>query len=429
MNTQKILQFFSDNIDTRLKQPYVSKDYTPQAKQELCNGFQIALLNVGKKLTTTQISDVFNAMKPQVRANMLYPARRGAVAFLTGNQMLSEQGILELLEWSEKNQTGYGPKFEVITPYIGTAEYFKTVQQMRDFYCCKSNEEMAKTLFDKLKNKNYRLRYIPPADSLNPYIDCITLNADEELELSRMQNALSKYEVFDAVQPKFENLVAEFNKITPPTLIDIADFIKSMILLHPFPDGNGRTFTLGILNQLLLQNNFGVCLDLDPRIALLSTEEVALKISANLIKLEQIDPNEKKVMDLMMLSKSYAAHLEKQLVSSAHDNTSALMVNPNDFNAQPVYKLTLQKYQAVNKLCNSLEGNNSEVDKLKHFRQLFEEHRELLSMRRDSAAITFLKGVLTLITLSAAYFFGIWETKGKKFGNEVDNLWHPMPVY
>ncbi|PWY55012.1 hypothetical protein DGG96_13950 [Legionella qingyii] len=325
MNIAKIFQYIKNNLDNRLKIPYVSQSYTDAAKEELFAGILIALQNAEKVLTTAQIIDVFNAMNPAKRANMKFPTRKGSVAFLTDDSNISEQGILELLEWAEKNHSGYGPRFELVD--VNTPpRHFKTVQEMRDSFKCQSNSDMARRLFNELKNARYRLRYIPPFDSINPFIDAVKLTENELSELIRIQYILARYEDFDAIQPKFEHLVAEFNQIKSPSLVDIARFIKSMILLHPFPDGNGRTFTLGILNQLLLKNKLGICLDLDPRITLLSCEEIAKKIKTNLIKLKQfeleesLDPNNAELKSDIVIDNFNPQEFEDKLLKERGSN-------------------------------------------------------------------------------------------------------------
>lgn len=140
------------------------------------------------------------------------------------------------------------------------------------------------------------------------------------------------------------------------------------------------------------------------------------------------DSKEKNVFVLLMLSKSYIVHLKEELMLEtklrSHEEISR--ANPEDFNEQPITKLTLQKYQSVTRLCDSLEGEGNAIDKLKLFKQEFARNKTLLETRRDDAGITFLKIVLTIVTFSAAYFLGIWETKGKQFGNEVEALTNPM---
>jgi hypothetical protein len=224
-------------------------------------------------------------MKPEKRENMKFPLRKGSVAFLTDKDSLSEQGLLELLEWSEQHQGGYGPRFELAYEN-NSVEHFKTVKEMRDHFGHQSNEAVAKRLFADIKAERYRLRYIPPFDNLNPLVDAVNLTLEEVIMLEHIGPRLAHFQVFDVVQPTFQRLITEFNRINNPSLVDIASFIRSMILLHPFPDGNGRTFTLGILNQVLLKNKLGICLNLDPRIALLSNAEIAQAIEANLISLE-----------------------------------------------------------------------------------------------------------------------------------------------
>lgn len=439
MNTEKIFQYIQEHLATRLKEPYVSQAYTPEAKENLYAGIHIALLNADKELTEERIIDVFNAMNPEKRANMKFPTRKGSVAFVTEDKKVSEQGLLELLEWSENHKPGYGPRFELIDK-DNSVEHFKTVKEMRDYFNQQSNKATAKILFTAIKNGTYCLRYIPLFDSINPFIDRVNLTQNEMFQLRGMQSILNNYEIFDAVQPKFRSLIVEFNKINTPSLVDIASFIKSMILLHPFPDGNGRTFMLGILNQVLLRNKLGICVNMDPRIALLSNEEIAQSIATNLIGLKQfgfeennIQENqqkdvgdEAKISALLELSKSYILHLKEEILArkdlySEGLEETLLSSDTEQYNHDPIFKLTLQKYQAVDGFCNILESEEKATDKLASFKQAFIENKGLLETRRDNLGITFLKSVLTLITIGvAALAFGIWNVKGQKFGVKIE---------
>ncbi|CDZ78585.1 hypothetical protein BN59_02895 [Legionella massiliensis] len=449
MRNEVLLQYVQENFDSRLKAPYVSKDYTENDKKNLCAGFLIALESAKAKLSAAGIISVFNAMKPEIRANMKSPTRRGSVAFLVDDkEFISEQGLLELFVWSEQANLGYGPRFELIDRY-NSLQHFKNIKEMRDGLGCKSNQELADKLNNNLKNGTYRLRYIPPFDNLNPNCDLVNLSGEQLVENMRMQQILAKYEVFDAVGPLFEKQIKEFNKIRKPSLHQIASFIKSMILLHPFPDGNGRTFTLGILNQLLLKNKLGICLNLDPRISLLSVAEVARAIEANLIKLEQFESDlpapqaqtttasdsskEGQLSDLLVFSQNYIIHLKEEILVRTDlypsDSPEQLLTaDPEGFNNDAVFKLTLQKYQIVKGLCDTLEGEGSIADKLSQFKQDFVLNRALIASRRDSAAITFLKGVLTVITFSGAYFWGIWSTKGELYNKEIDTIAELSPA-
>ncbi len=480
MNINKLFQYIKENLDGRLKIPYVSQDYTPEEKEKFYAGIHVALLNADKELTEKQIIEVFNSMKSETRANMKFPTRKGSVAFLTEDSSLSEKGLLELLEWSEKHQSGYGPRLDL--SYNNYREHFKTIKEMRDHFGNSSNDVLAKRLFADIKGGKYRLTYIPPFDSLNPLIDLVNLTLEETYQQQRMLPILAQYEIFDAVQPKFQSLIADFNKIKSPSLVDIASFIKSMILLHPFPDGNGRTFTLGILNQVLLKNKLGICLNLDPRIALLSNVEIAQSIEVNLINLEQFeleetkqqkvavqenqqemvnietlhtdveikpiddvipeqktmfsqDINEKKISNLLTLSKSYLLHLTKEILDRIEDRSidlekEFLNADPEHYNHQTIFKLTLKKYQAVATFCRILEGEEKAEDKLILFKQDIIKNKELLATRRDSAAMTFLKGVLTLITVGIAAYIGIWGVKGQKFGEKVEEeITRPVLAY
>ncbi|MCW8444475.1 Fic family protein [Fluoribacter gormanii] len=407
MNLAKIFQYIKNNLNNRLKTPYVSNSYTEIAKEELLAGIRIALQNAEKVLTTDQIIDVFNAMNPAKRANMKFPIRKGSVAFLTDNSNISEQGILELLEWAEINRSGYGPRFELVNGY-SSPRHFKTVQEMRDSFKCQSNSDMAKVLFNQLKNEKYRLRYIPPFDSINPFIDSVRLSENELSELTEMQDILAKYEDFDLVWPKFEQLIAEFNQIQSPSLVDIARFIKSMILLHPFPDGNGRTFTLGILNQLLLKNKLGICLDLDPRITLLSCEEIAVRIKTNLIKLEQFE-----------LEKSFDPNNAEQKLDLLKDN-----FNSQDFERRLLGARETKNQKEWQVLKKSLVNYVKESESLSDFLARVEQLKKPLQLHfnvttNPQGEVIYGSAMYRFFHYFDPYKFpNSWETL-RKFGQDT----------
>lgn len=342
MSLEALLDYIQTNLEHRLKRPYVSIDYNDYDKQKLYKGIEIALLNAEKVLTTTHIIEVFDAMKPEIRANMKYPIRRGSVAFLTKGAPCSKQGLLELLEWAEKNKSGYGPRFELIDAYHAQNHY-KTVKEMRDSFRLASNQEMADKLFSDLQSQRQYLNYIPPFDCLNPLIDRVNLTPEEEETQERIAPMLAQYQVFNEVEPKFENLVAEFNRIEHPSLVEIAGFIKSMVLLHPFPDGNGRTFTLGILNQLLLKNKLGICLNIDPRIATLSNTEIAKAIENNLILLEQFELDAQPVPEALVQTNSEPrpqSQIELELINEIPSPDMSIGIEINVI--QPVPEVLVQ---------------------------------------------------------------------------------------
>lgn len=293
-------------LATRLKPPYVSKEYTKEDKENLLKGIKLAIKNgidKTKKLSSTQIIELFNTMNPQVRAKMKQELRRSPVAFLIDDvTKCTKQGWVEFLNLAENFKGAIGPQFEIYDTKNKTKEHFKSLSEMLQFYKCTSNSELVDLLYENLTNSTYKMRFIPTYDCMNPFCDRDPKNEQEMQMLFYMADQLKACPINDDISPMFNNLISEFNKIQSPSISDISLFIKKMILLHPFHDGNGRTFTLGVLNQLLIKHNYGYCLNLDPRIPIMSLKELEENINKNLIKLPEnfcIDLSEEQDLDLL----------------------------------------------------------------------------------------------------------------------------------
>lgn len=273
-------------LDTRLKPPYVSNEYTEEDTENLLKGIEIAIKNGLKKtreLSATHIIEIFDAMNPKVRSKMKETFRRSPVAFeIDHPNEHTKAGWVEFLNLAEEFKRTNGPKFEIYDTKNQTMEYFKQYSDMRQFYNCSSNEKLVDILFDKLKDKTYKMRFIPTFDCMNPFCDREPQNKDEFILQKRLRDR--EFLTVNDTQPIFNKLISEFNKIEFPSIKDISILIKKMILLHPFHDGNGRTFTLGVLNQLLIKHHASYCLNLDPRIAIMTLDEIEQNIKQNLIK-------------------------------------------------------------------------------------------------------------------------------------------------
>lgn len=143
---------------------------------------------------------------------------------------------------------------------------------------------------------------------------------------------------------------------------------------------------------------------------------------------------DKKIDNLNNLSQNYLIHLKNDILAKRSFPSKALedrflLSDPNDFNNQPLLKLALQKYQALIRFCQILNQEKSAEERLVEFKIAFNENKELLETRRDNAAITFLKGVLTIITVGIAYALGIWETKGGQLGKQVEAIQNPTSTF
>lgn len=136
----------------------------------------------------------------------------------------------------------------------------------------------------------------------------------------------------------------------------------------------------------------------------------------------------KKNARLLQLTEVYLSHLKQELLSCRTFYTQGnedmfLNLAPETFDRNHVLKLTLQKYQVIAQLLGDLKKEGDPTDKLTAFKERLQANKILLATRRDGPTKTFLKGVLTIITIGiAAVVFGIWRTTGQYFNNAVDNI-------
>ena len=144
--------------------------------------------------------------------------------------------------------------------------------------------------------------------------------------------------------------------------------------------------------------------------------------------------NEKKVFDLLVLSEEYLPHLTEDIMKKEEeyfakgDIDLVLKGNANSFDHDPVFKLTIQKHQAVSSFIDILKNpfTNSE-EKISEFKKSFRAHKETLQERRDNAGMTFLKGVATVLTLGLAMLSNLWKTKGDELTENMEKTISPLP--
>lgn len=302
--TSDVIAYIKDNLDVRLKFPFVSKDYSAEDKKHLLAGLKMALSF--EKMHVKDIIAIHKAMNPDVQAKMRFLIRRGPRVISTNKY---QDGLLETLDWLEQHQAGYGPRFEIGEIGKDSTKHFESIAQLRKGYASESNSDLATKLESELKAGKERIVFciVPIFDSLNPHTDmdlkpCTDPYTDPSIDLYVECNDYIRrrgFQIYNVVEPKFLQLVDEFNSLQRPAIEQIAAFIKSMVLLHPFPDGNGRTFTLGVLNSLLYNNGYGICLDLDPRISCLANSTLASNIIKNLVPLNPGYSAEQSVIKVM----------------------------------------------------------------------------------------------------------------------------------
>lgn len=161
-----------------------------------------------------------------------------------------------------------------------------------------------------------------------------SLNAEQRAALDGQSTLEAFYATKYAIQlqyaQKIDALVAGFNNeiaavsSTGETLLAISRLVRDLELLHPFPDGNGRTFIAALMNHLLLYYGFPPAILNDPNIdAEYSVAEFAAEMlsgTENTQKLLQ-DPHlrlfnysideasEADITEFMALSEEFAAKL------------------------------------------------------------------------------------------------------------------------
>ena len=87
--------------------------------------------------------------------------------------------------------------------------------------------------------------------------------------------------------------------------------------------------------------------------------------------------------------------------------------------------LACQKYEAVQELQLLIHDKARFVTK-------FNQHRNTIKMRNDTAGTTFLKMVSTILSLGVLTLFGLWKVDGRNFCHQVDDIVQnkdPDPMY
>lgn len=139
-----------------------------------------------------------------------------------------------------------------------------------------ADEFTAQEVFDALQEKK-RLKFRPWYPKLS---------IEEEEALTNPDNLEKFYEVKHNIQRQFairiDKIVNEYNveisqsEDDEAKLIAISRVVRNLEMLHPFPDGNGRTLVAVLMNHLLLFHGFLPAILFDPNIDIeLSVKEFA----------------------------------------------------------------------------------------------------------------------------------------------------------
>jgi len=189
----------------------------------------------------------------------------------------------------------------------------------------KTSEELtAESVYASLKEKK-KLKF-------RPWYPQLTI---EQEEILNNPGELDKfYQVKHFIQRGFavrtDQIVSEYNteikqaSTEQEILIAISRVVRNLEMLHPFPDGNGRTFICVLMNHLLLYNGFLAAILYDPNIDIeLSVEEFVEEIKvgisntqkllddpeANLYNYSINESSEKDIKSFELLAKDLIIHL------------------------------------------------------------------------------------------------------------------------
>jgi hypothetical protein len=91
--------------------------------------------------------------------------------------------------------------------------------------------------------------------------------------------------------------------------------------------------------------------------------------------------------------------------------------------------LAVKKYGAVSALQATLATPvKSATEQLKDFRAQFKVQQSVIEKDRDSWAMKFCKGVVTVLSLGVAWALGIWNIKGKEAVGKLQSTLNNPPV-
>lgn len=88
------------------------------------------------------------------------------------------------------------------------------------------------------------------------------------------------------------------------------------------------------------------------------------------------------------------------------------------------FKLAVEKYRVVSTMLCLLEDKEmNSQSQLKSFKTAFQANTKLLNTRRDSAGMTFIKGVATVLSLGCILLFkNFWKPESQKKAQEMESI-------
>jgi hypothetical protein len=83
-------------------------------------------------------------------------------------------------------------------------------------------------------------------------------------------------------------------------------------------------------------------------------------------------------------------------------------------------KQITEKIEAVADMQRTLQTRQEVTTQCQSFQTVFQHHRRLIERDRDSAAMIFVKAVVTVLSLGLAAVLGIWSVKGQKTAQQIE---------
>lgn len=185
-----------------------------------------------------------------------------------------------------------GPKLSAMLNDIDPEETYcaLSIRMHLDAYPDKSEEEalkaLSKYIYAKICEDGKSYNYYAPHHSLIEAKMQEIIDSYNE-KISAIHNKLDKEQT-----TKVDKEAASFND---EILRVILEHIRQLELLHPFIDGNGRTFVNVLCNRLLMQQGYPPCTFYDPNIFDLKSIDQIIEC-LTIGDSEEVKENKKKVM-------------------------------------------------------------------------------------------------------------------------------------
>lgn len=85
-------------------------------------------------------------------------------------------------------------------------------------------------------------------------------------------------------------------------------------------------------------------------------------------------------------------------------------------------KKITEKMEAVAAMQQTLHTRQDVTTQCQSFQTVFQQKRCLIEKDRDSVAMTFVKAVVTVLSLGLAAIFGLWSVKGRETAQQIETV-------